>query len=82
MKKIELKEYGIVVALDETGGGTIKSKLKKGCVVGDQDDYRYMAVVDGIESLVLAHACAGIDITSPEYIAGIETAVDAAINNT
>jgi len=40
----------------------------------------YNAAIDGLESLILAHACAGIDITSPAYLEGIETA-EAAIGN-
>ena len=36
--------------------------------------------IDAIESLILAHAVAGIDITTPAYIEGIETAIDAIIN--
>jgi hypothetical protein len=38
-------------------------------------------MIDAIESLILAHACAGIDIESPAYIEGIETAVEACSNN-
>jgi hypothetical protein len=37
----------------------------------------YNAAIDGIESMVLAHACAGIDVTSPAYVEGLETAVEA-----
>lgn len=38
--------------------------------------------IDVIESIVLAHAIAGIDIETPAYIEGIETALDALENNT
>jgi len=37
--------------------------------------------VDAILSIILAHACAGIDIESPAYLEGIETAFDAVGNN-
>ena len=37
----------------------------------------YNAAIDGIESLILAHACAGIDVESPAYLEGLETAVQA-----
>ena len=37
--------------------------------------------VDVIESLVLAHACAGVDIQTPAYVKGIETTVEALANN-
>jgi hypothetical protein len=39
-------------------------------------------VIDGIESLVLAAACEGIDVELPAFLAAIETAVEAAGNNT
>jgi len=48
-------------------GGSITSELDKEC--------------DPILSLVLAHATAGIDVTTPAYIEGIETAVEALYNN-
>ena len=35
---------------------------------------------DAIESMILAHAAAGVDIQSPAYIEGIETAADALDN--
>ena len=35
-----------------------------------------MAAVDGIEALILAHACAGIDITTAAYKEGIAVAVN------
>ena len=45
------------------------------------DDMQYAAAIDGLESLILAHACAGIDISSSAYVEGIETAVEAIVNN-
>lgn len=41
----------------------------------------YNAAIDGIEALILAHGCAGVNITSPAYLEAIETAVDAVANN-
>ena len=37
----------------------------------------FNASIDALESLILAHACAGIDVASPAYLEGIETALDA-----
>lgn len=37
--------------------------------------------LDAVESLILAHACAGVDVESPAYVEGIETALDAISNN-
>lgn len=43
--------------------------------------YQHNGAVDGITSMILAHACAGINIESPAYLEGIETALDAIINS-
>ena len=57
--------------------GEITSSLHNG-ESGSDDDSDYEAAIDGIESLVLAHACAGVDIHAPAYVSGVETAVQAA----
>jgi len=44
-------------------------------------DRRYNAAVDGLESLILAQACAGVDVKSPAYLEGIETAVETIANH-
>ncbi len=78
---IRLPCYGITVRLTRkrtrqwSGCGTITSQLKAQGPSG-----RHHAAVDALESLILAHACAGIDVTSPAYVEGIETAVDAIAN--
>lgn len=43
--------------------------------------HQYNGAVDGITSMILAHACAGINIESPAYLEGIETAFDAITNS-
>ena len=47
--------------------GTVTSSLKE-----FEDDNEYNAAMDGIESLLLALACAGVDITAPAFIKSIE----------
>lgn len=42
---------------------------------------RYNAAIDGIESLILAHACEGIDIENSDYQIGIDTAIQACGQN-
>jgi hypothetical protein len=61
------------------GQGTIASDLKS--PGRNAAARRYNAAIDGLESLILAHACAGIDVASPGYVEGIETAVDAVANH-
>jgi hypothetical protein len=84
-RQIHLPCFGITVHLDREGSpeapaqGFITSQLKepgRGTLVR-----AFNAAVDGLEALILAHACAGVDITSPAYIEGIETAVDALNNH-
>jgi len=41
---------------------------------------RYNAVLNAVESIILAHACAGIKVDDPKYIEGIETTLEAAGN--
>ena len=45
------------------------------------DRQRYNAFLDAIESITLAHACAGINISDPAYVEGLETAMQAAGSN-
>ena len=41
----------------------------------------YNGFLDALESITLAHACAGIDVSSPKYVQGLDTALTAAGNN-
>lgn len=36
---------------------------------------------DTVESLILAHACAGVDVESAAYIEGVNTTLEAVENN-
>ena len=77
MTIFNLQVFGIRVTVDDFGGnGEIVSDLRE-----DDGDEVYNAAMDGIESMILAHACAGIKICSPAYVEGIETAVQACANN-
>ena len=41
---------------------------------------QFNITMDMIESIILAHAIAGIDIEEPAYLEGIETAIDVFNN--
>lgn len=81
---ITLPCFGIVIDLghedpDRPGvylGGKITSDLKK-----EADNRLCRTAMDAIESLILAHVCASVDVASPAYVEGIETAVEACRNN-
>lgn len=71
------------------GGNLVTSDLKKHCILGDsldaeemdEEDVAGVTAGDALESMILAHAVAGIDVASPAYVEGIETAVEAIANN-
>lgn len=67
-RQIYLPCFDMVVTLAAEGGAITSS-------IGGSPAF------DSIESLVLAHAVAGIDIESSRYVDGIKTAVNGVINN-
>ena len=50
-------------------------------VAGGEDIRSGKFVANIIESLLLAHASAGVDISNPKYLQGLETAIEAIANN-
>ncbi|ADC73099.1 hypothetical protein TK90_2612 (plasmid) [Thioalkalivibrio sp. K90mix] len=62
-RNIKLPVDGIEITLSENEHGT------SGTVTHDPD------LPDIVGSLVLAHACAGIDVEDPAYLEGLETAL-------
>jgi hypothetical protein len=74
-RTIETNCFGIVVTLtgEKLPGGTITSELHDTEETGRDADL-YNAAVDGLEAMILAQACAGVDITDPKYLEGIENA--------
>jgi hypothetical protein len=62
-----------IKVVTQGGGGVIEGGFTRG---GWMDDM----ALDVLESVILAHACAGIDILSDEYVEGIEVAYDAIGN--
>jgi uncharacterized membrane protein YqgA involved in biofilm formation len=74
-KTIRLPVCGITVELSgptRSAAGSISSDLHN-----ENDSPALKAALEAVESMVLAHACAGISITATAYIEGIETALDA-----
>jgi hypothetical protein len=81
---IRLPCFGITLRLHgkppgaKSPGGAIASTLR---FPGPPGNRLYHAAVDALESLILAHACAGVDVQSPAYVEGIEIAVEAITNH-
>ncbi len=77
MKKLELNIYGIVISYDpqDKGSCAITSKMKE--LPETEENAEFNAAVDGIESMMLGHFSAGVELTAPAYLTGIETAYNA-----
>jgi hypothetical protein len=76
MKTYTISEYGITVKTfpgPHGNGGSIVSKLR--------DHHITRAKTDAIESLILGHACAGLNISSYQYRKGLQSAVNALTNH-
>ena len=81
---IEMPCFRMVINLVGNGEdiwGDITSDLKNHDAPEGGDEWlneqEYNFAIDGLEALVLAHACAGVDVLNPRYIEGIETAAYA-----
>lgn len=80
METVDLAVYGIKITWDggDRGGASITSDLKDADI---PENSAFNAAIDGIESMVLGHFCAGVDVESYCYLEGIEAAVQATANN-
>ena len=76
MDAIKLPVFGILVNINSKGGGGISSELHE-----DDASDEYNAAMDALESIILGHVCAGVDVLDPAYLEGIETAVQAIANH-
>ena len=80
-EEIDLGCFGIRVTLTKEEGeetsGTICSDLHE----GDGEDVTYSAAMSAIETIVLEHACAGVDIKDLAYMEGLETAIQMIIED-
>jgi len=77
---LKIEAHTITVLLEDKTSGTISSDLHVIEAGGDEEAYN--AAVDGLESLVLAHACAGVNIEDKRYVAGLKSAIEGIANNT
>lgn len=80
---------GIDVYCTPGEGGVIESTLKD-CPEAEYSDMgddgesimsEWEAAMDAIESIILAHACAGVAVDSEQYVDGVNTALEACANN-
>ncbi len=74
---VELGFYGITItySLLDINGCAITSSMKE-CPENPENE-AFNAAVDGLESLILGHFAAGLDVRSDAYLEGIDTAYTA-----
>lgn len=78
-KEIEVPIFGIRISIDPGGDtGEVKSGIL--AAITDKEDASTEAVASSyaIEDMILHHALAGINVTTPEYCVGIKAAVHYA----
>lgn len=89
MKRVELPNYPDIWFEYNAQGkcGNIDSNFENAFLKDEEDfgdEWRCdlgETCKDVLESLILAHACAGIDVSSKAYVEGIETAFESICSN-
>lgn len=79
---IKLPIHSIEIEITPTSS-SITSDLHVDRQLGDLEPYEdtYQAAVDTLESMILACATEGIDVTSEAFLKAIQTTLDAVINH-
>lgn len=77
---VELGVYDIVITYTITEDGdvdyaSIESNLH------EDGEPEFNNAMDGIESLILAQFCSGVDVTDYRYIEGLESAIQGIADN-
>jgi hypothetical protein len=87
---LSLGKVNIRLRVGVTAKGTKVGELVQGFEREEYEDAeqglpieagQYNTALDALESLILAHACESIDVTSEAYQNGVLTALDALGNN-
>ena len=75
-------DCGLILEIND-GSGSIVNGLPREPDAFDpfDDSTQYNAAMDGIESFILALACAGVNVTSPAFVSSLDTALEACGNN-
>ena len=63
------------------GAGEIESDLRAGIDDQDVQGSLYHAAVDGLETLILACACAEVDLESEAFHEAVATAIESIVHN-
>lgn len=86
LKPITLDKVKVKLLRGMNRQGNVLVELVEGFDRGDAlndatAEAEWNAALDGLESLIMAHASNGIDVTSDAYQDGVQTALDAIANN-
>lgn len=74
--------YGIEVATDGSGSGQVSGKLCEQFAEAEKEPSAVaVRAADAIEALLLALACEGVDLGTPEVESAVRTAVESVANN-
>jgi len=85
-KTIQFPLHKIVITLGDVDPGNpgayLSGAIDEDELAIDKDpaDIECNAAFDGITSTILAHAIAGIDVTAPAYVEGVEVALESMAN--
>ena len=63
MKTMQLPAFGIVIHVNSKSGSIHSSDLED-----EAASPEYKAAIVAVLNLVLAHACAGVDVQAPAYV--------------
>ena len=77
VKRIDCCYGGMII---EWSNGNKSGAVLSSGMRDDETSVEFNAAMNAIESIVLAHFCANIDVGSKGYIEGINTAVEACAN--
>jgi|SRR5579862_3237656 len=67
------------ICVNGNSGQIISSFYQQGDTDSSEDEH-YNIALDTIESLVLAHACAGVDVSTDSYLEGLNTTLETLSN--
>jgi len=84
-KVYHLPTLGLEITVKDKGGtiaGSLAQRMYGNEEVwnGPSDKELLDEALEAMERLILAHACAGIDVSSPAYLEGVETVLEALGN--
>lgn len=70
-----IPEFGITVTVNKSNNGKnfgdIETELKKHLIGPAEYSLEFEGAINALESLILAHACAEIDVASQAYVEGL-----------